>query len=186
MRSFPLVGFSFANYVSGDANVDTRRSLDWIPIKKSPIRYRSGQLHYQGYAKIKNRRKDQLHKFSTMLTQEYGAIFVGNVSSSKPIKTKMAKSTLDAGWSSLKTLLEYQSDCAGVMYEQVNESYTTQTCSCCGSIAVSSPKGRAGLGIREWTCSDFGSVNDRDLNAAGNILARGHERLVVGIPCLSQ
>jgi IS605 OrfB family transposase len=137
------------------------------------------------HAKIKNRRKDELHKFSTMLTQHYGAIFVGNVSSSKLIKTKMAKSTLDAGWSSLKTMLEYKSDHAGVVYEVIDEAFTTQTCSCCGSRAVSSPKGRAGLGIREWTCSDCGSVNDRDLNAAKNILARGHSRLAVGIPFLS-
>ena len=32
---------------------------------------------------MKYRRKDELHQLSTMLTQEYGAIFVGNVSSSK-------------------------------------------------------------------------------------------------------
>ena len=128
------------------------------------------------HAKIKNRRKDELHKFSTMLTQHYGAIFVGNVSSSKLIKTKMAKSTLDAGWSSLKTMLEYKSDHAGVMYEEVNESYTTQTCSSCGEKPPSRPKGIAGLGIREWVCSDCGTVHDRDVNAAKNILALGHER----------
>ena len=45
------------------------------------------------HAKIKNRSKDELHKFSTMLTQHYGAIFVGNASSSKLIKTKMAKNS---------------------------------------------------------------------------------------------
>ena len=140
------------------------------------------QLAKSLHAKIKNRRKDQLHKFSTMLTQGYGAIFVGNISSSKLIKTKMAKSTLDASWSSLKTMLEYKSDCAGVIYEEVNESYTTQTCSCCGARPASSPKGRIGLRIREWTCCDCGSLNDRDLNAARNILALGHGRLAGGIP----
>jgi IS605 OrfB family transposase len=136
------------------------------------------------HAKIKNRRKDTMHKFSTMLTQEYGVIFVGNVSSKGLIQTKMAKSTLDAGWSSLKTMLEYKSAYAGVVFEEVNEAYTTQTCSCCKSINSNSPKGRAGLRIREWICSDCGSVNDRDLNAARNILALGHERLAVGIPVL--
>ncbi len=137
------------------------------------------------HAKIKNRRKDELHKFSTMLTKEYGAIFVGNVSSSKLIKTKMAKFTLDAGWSSLKTILEYKSDCAGVVYEEVDEHLTTQTCSCCGNVPPSSPKGGTGLGIREWICSDCGSINDRDQNAAKNILARGHARLAGGIPTLT-
>ena len=109
---------------------------------------------------------------------------MGDVSSQKLVKTKMAKSTLDAGWSMLKTMLEYKSREAGVVFEVVNESYTTQTCSCCGSIPASSPKGRAGLRIREWTCSDCGSVHDRDTNAARNILAAGHRRLAVGIPTL--
>ena len=48
--------------------------------------------------KIANQRKDALHKFSTALVQENAAIFVGDVASSKLVKTKMAKSTLDAGW----------------------------------------------------------------------------------------
>ena len=104
--------------------------------------------------------------------------------SAKLVKTKMAKSTLDAGWSTLKTMLEYKSHQAGIVFEVVNESYTTQTCSCCGSIPASSPKGRAGLRIREWTCSDCGAEHDRDVNAAKNILAAGHRRLAEGIPVL--
>ena len=136
------------------------------------------------HAKIANVRKDAMHKFSTRLVKENAAIFVGNVSSKALIKTKMAKSVLDAGWSTLKTMLEYKSHQAGIVFEEVSESYTTQTCSCCGVIPASSPKGRAGLGIREWTCSDCGAVHDRDTNAAKNILARGHARLAAGIPAL--
>ncbi|WP_424566336.1 zinc ribbon domain-containing protein [Thiothrix litoralis] len=56
--------------------------------------------------------------------------------------------------------------------------------SCCGSISASSPKGRAGLGLREWTCAECGTLHDRDVNAARNILAAGHSRLVGGIPFL--
>ena len=136
------------------------------------------------HAKIANQRKDALHKFSTALVRENAAIFVGDVASSKLVKTKMAKSTLDAGWAMLKTMLEYKSHQAGIVFEVVNESYTTQTCSCCGAIPASSPKGRAGLGIREWVCSDCGAVHDRDVNAAKNILAAGHRRLAEGIPVL--
>ena len=133
------------------------------------------------HAKIANQRKDLLHQFSTKLVRENAAIFVGDVASAKLVKTKMAKSALDAGWSSLKTMLEYKSHQAGIVFEVVNESYTTQTCSCCGVIPASSPKGRAGLGIREWVCSDCGAAHDRDVNAARNILAAGHCRLAVGI-----
>lgn len=136
------------------------------------------------HAKIKNRRQDSLHKYSRKLVDNNAAIFVGNVSSLGLAKTKMAKSVLDAGWGSLKTMLEYKCAHAGIVYEEVNESYSTQTCSCCGCIPDSSPKGRTGLGIREWTCSDCGATHDRDINAAKNILAVGHGRLAVGIPLL--
>ncbi len=136
------------------------------------------------YAKIKNRRKDALHKFSTALVNSHAAIFVGDVSSSKLAKTKMAKSVLDAGWAMLKTQLEYKAIARSVVFEVVNERYSTQACSCCGAISNNSPKGRAGLRIREWTCCECGTAHDRDVNAAKNILAAGHCRLAVGIPVL--
>ena len=109
---------------------------------------------------------------------------VNFVNSKALAKTKMAKSVLDAGWLSFKTMLCYKCENAGVWFEEVNERYTTQACSCCGCISSNSPKGRAGLGIREWTCPECGVVHDRDVNAAKNILALGHERLAGGIPLL--
>jgi IS605 OrfB family transposase len=137
------------------------------------------------HAKIKNRRKDALHKFSTMLTKEYGAIFVGDVSSTDIIRKKhMAKGTYDAGWHMLKTMLEYKSAGAGIVFEEVNESYTTQTCLHCRQIGDNSPSGKAGLRISKWTCSCCGSVNDRNRNSANLICALGHERLAGGILAL--
>jgi IS605 OrfB family transposase len=127
------------------------------------------------HAKIKNRRADTLHKYSRKLVNENAAIFVGNVSSQKLVKTKMAKSVLDAGWSTLKTMLEYKCAHAGIVFEEVNESYTTVTCSCCKK--RTGPCGQEGLRIREWTCSDCGTTHDRDINAAKNILAVGLHRL---------
>lgn len=129
-------------------------------------------------AKAANQRKDALHKFSTKLVAENGAIFVGDVSSQKLVKTKMAKSTLDAGWGMLKTMLEYKCQQAGVVFGVVNESYTTQTCNVCGVIA--GPKGRAGLNKRSWVCA-CGAVHDRDVNAALNIRAAGLGRLAEGV-----
>lgn len=136
------------------------------------------------HAKITNRRKDALHKFSTALVRAHGAIFVGDVASAALVKTNLAKSTLDAGWAMLKTMLDYKSQWARVVFMEVNEACSTQTCSSCGVIPASSPKGRAGLGIREWTCAACGAVHDRDINSAKLILAAGHRRLAEGIPAL--
>lgn len=161
------------------------------------------------HAKISNQRKDALHKLSSKLVEENGAIFVGNVSSAKLVKTNMAKSVLDVSWSMFKTMLDYKSHQAGIVFEVVNESYSTQTCNVCGSIE--GPKGLGGLEIREWVCS-CGAEHDRDVNAAINIRNRGlskifsvageakadeavmnklavangvgYDPLVVGIPCL--
>jgi putative transposase len=134
------------------------------------------------HAAAKNRRRDALHKFSSALVDDYGAIAVGNVSSTALVKTRMAKSVLDAGWGMLRTMIEYKALARRSLFVEVNESYTTQTCSCCGS-RRSSPKGRTGLGIRQWTC-ECGVTHDRDVNAAKNIAALGHERLAGGIPGL--
>lgn len=130
------------------------------------------------HSKVANRRKDALHKFSRKLVNENAAIFVGNVSSKAMVKTKAAKGALDAGWGMFKTMLEYKCHQAGVVFDVVNEAYTTQACSECGSIA--GPKGYAGLNERNWVCSECGAQHDRDINAATNIRAIGRYRLEGG------
>ncbi len=75
------------------------------------------------------RRKDALHKFSRSLVNEYRTIVVGDVSSLKLTKTRMAKSVLDAGWGMLKTYLQYKGQQAGRCVLIVSERNTTRTCS---------------------------------------------------------
>jgi IS605 OrfB family transposase len=129
------------------------------------------------HAKIANRRKDFLHQASHRLTQDCELIVIGNVSSSKLTKTNLAKSVNDAGWSMFKHFLEYKAIARKVVFREVSERLTTQACSGCG--AISGPKGRKGLGIREWVCSECGAVHDRDVNAALNILRLGHQSLAL-------
>src|SRR5450830_984898 len=112
------------------------------------------------HAKIKNSRHDATHKFTAHMVDNYGAIFIGDVRSQKLVKTNMAKSFLDSGWGMLKTQLEYKAIARSVVFAEVNEKYTSQTCSCCGEISANSPKGRAGLGIREWSCTLCGTLHD--------------------------
>jgi putative transposase len=60
------------------------------------------------HAKIANRRKDFLHKESDRLTQEWELIVIGNVSSSKLVKTNLAQSVNDAGWATFRHFLSYK------------------------------------------------------------------------------
>ena len=121
------------------------------------------------HAKIKNKRKDWNHKISSLLVAEYDTIVVGNVSSSKLIKTKMAKSVSDAGWFDFKRMLAYKAITLGSEFKEVNESFSTVTCSACNE--RSGPKGLHGLKVREWICSCCGFSHLRDINAAKNILS---------------
>lgn len=136
------------------------------------------------HAKILNRRKDFLHKCSTGLVRSgYAAIFVGNVSAASLAKSGHGKSVLDAGWSALRSMLRYKCDDAGVWFEEIDEAFSTQTCSVCNS--RTGPQGREGLGMREWTCPLCGTTHDRDRNSARNILAAGRRRLAEGMPAIA-
>ena len=121
------------------------------------------------HRKAANQRKDALHKFSTGIVRKYQTIVVGDVSSLKLAKTKMAKSVLDSGWGMLKTFLDYKSQSAARSFSVVSERNSTRTCSSCG--ALTGPAGLDMLVVRQWVCGDCGDSHDRDVNAARNILA---------------
>ena len=137
------------------------------------------------HAKISNSRADFLHKLSTRIVREFDFIAAGNVNAAGLAKTKMAKSVLDASWSSFRSMLAYKSVREGAWYEETDERFTSQVCSSCGALPDSRPNGIADLGVRHWVCSDCGASHDRDVNAARNILARaGHRSPDVGILAL--
>ena len=90
---------------------------------------------------------------------------------------KVIDDTVRYGWALFKTLLSYKAIARKVVYREVSERLSTQTCSGCG--AIGGPKGREGLGIREWVCGECNAVHDRDVNAAMNILRLGHQSLAL-------
>lgn len=123
------------------------------------------------HAKIANVRRDQLHKASARIARENSLIVVGNVNAAQLKQTTMAKSISDAGWSMFRNMLRYKSSRHGASYVEADERLTSQLCSDCG--VIGGPKGIAQLGMRRWECSACGSVHDRDVNAARNILRVG-------------
>lgn len=137
------------------------------------------------HAKISNSRRDFLHKESLKIVRRFDYIAVGNINAAGLAKTSMAKSVLDSGWSTFRSMLAYKAVRHGAWFEEVSEAFSTQVCSSCGDKPDSRPRGIADLGIRHWCCSSCGASHDRDVNAALNILARhGHVSPAEGIPTL--
>ena len=143
------------------------------------LEQRIGQAQRRGHKRAAKRlhrkaqrcRADALHKFSREIVERYQNIFVGDVSSPKLVKTRMAKSVLDSGWGTLRRFLQYKGEYAGRRVEVVNERNTTRVCSGCG--AATGPAGPDSLVVRHWRCAHCGEVHDRDVNAARNILRVG-------------
>ena len=127
---------------------------------------------------------------SARLVRDFDYIVVGNVNAAALATTTMAKSVLDAGWSSFRNLFAYKALKHGAWFEEVDERFTTQICSGCGAMPDSRPKGIADLGsmftehAKEWQCSVCDCNHDRDVNATLNILRRGRATLAAGITVL--
>jgi len=141
--------------------------------------HRIGALQRRGHVRqakrlhrrVRRRRQDACHQFSRRMVNTYQRIVVGDVSSLKLAKTRMAKSVLDSGWGTLKRFLQYKGECAGRTVQVVNERNTSRSCSSCG--ALSGPSGLRQLAVRRWECAHCGEWHDRDVNAARNILRAG-------------
>jgi putative transposase len=75
----------------------------------------------------------------------------------------------DAGWSQLLRLMAEKAAQYGRTFARIGRfEPTSQVCSACG--VTDGPKP---LSVRQWTCAACGTVHDRDVNAAKNILAAG-------------
>ena len=126
------------------------------------------------HEKIVNKRKHLAHTVSAMLVNEYDVICLEDLNVAGMMKNHcLAKSIADAGWSMFKSFLEYKCNWYGKTLVIIDRFFpSSKTCSHCGH-----KEDKMGLDVREWTCSSCGTVHDRDINAARNILVRGFSDL---------
>jgi IS605 OrfB family transposase len=175
---------NYSNAVGIDLGLKTLATLSNGQKIEMPRFYRASEealsTAQRAHAKARNRRKDFLHKSANAVVKGYGTIVVGDVSPSRLAKTRMAKSVNDAGWAGFKQMLSYKAVRHGGRVVEASEAMSTQTCSTCGCLPPSRPRGIAGLAVRDWTCDDCGTVHDRDVNAAKNILRVGLDTLAEG------
>ena len=127
------------------------------------------------HKKINNQRNDYLHKLSKHIIDENQIICIEDLKVKNMIRdSKLARNISDVSWSRLVSMLTYKANWYGRIVVKVPSDYpSSQLCSSCGyknSITKD-------LGIRKWTCPKCGSIHDRDIHAARNIMSKGIELL---------
>ena len=120
---------------------------------------------------INNQRNDYLHKLSKHIIDENQIICVEDLKIKNMTKENdYNRSMMDASMSRLLTMLTYKAKWYGRTVIKVPSNFaSSQTCHVCGyknSITKN-------LNVRKWTCPECGSIHDRDVNAAKNILSKG-------------
>jgi len=125
------------------------------------------------HLKVANQRKDFHYKTAKKLLNKGKHIGHEDLNVKGIARTRMAKSTYDAGWGTFLQILSIKAERAGLMAIAVNPNGTTQDCSKCGQKVPKTIRDR-------WhSCPHCGCELDRDHNAAINIKQRG-----VGHPVL--
>ncbi|EST19853.1 transposase IS605 [Streptomycetaceae bacterium MP113-05] len=128
------------------------------------------------YARITDRRRDNLHKLTTRLVRENQTIVIEDLSVRNMVKNgSMARAISDAAWADFRNMLEYKAAWYGREVIAIDRWFpSSKLCSACGTLRDKMP-----LNVREWTCG-CGTTHDRDVNAAKNILAVGLTASVCG------
>lgn len=131
------------------------------------------------HEKIRNIRKDNLHKISSQIVKENQFIFSENLNVAGMVKNhNLSKSIQDASWYELTRQLEYKSLWNDRIYHKVDRYYaSSQICNVCNN----KNKDIKNLSIRNWTCPNCNTTHNRDINASRNIIKQGLKELEIVI-----
>ena len=125
----------------------------------------------KAHKKVADTRKDFHFKTAKGLLDSYDLVAHEKLNIKGLAKTRLAKSILDAGWGQFLSILSNKAENAGLITVAVNPRNTSQNCSNCGTKVPKKLKDRI------HSCPSCGYREDRDVNAAKNIL-----KLAVGHP----
>lgn len=127
------------------------------------------------HAKIKQTRKDYIHKITTDLVKKYDVIVLEDLKTTNMLKNRnVARSIAAQTWRMFRTILAAKCAMYGKAFIAVNPYKTWQLCSNCHH-----DSGKKTLDIRQWTYPECHTHHDRDINAAENILQLGLEQALI-------
>jgi len=134
--------------------------------KRSANRKKSALRLARLHRKIRNRRKDFLHKVSTLLAKTKRVVVVEDLNVQGMMRNRhLSRYIADAGWSEFLKLLDYKTKWYGSSLVKAPRFYpSSKRCSVCGAI-----KSNFKLSEREFACEKCGFTIDRDENAARNL-----------------
>jgi putative transposase len=129
----------------------------------------------RSHRKVRNARRDFLHRASTTLVRQADTIVIEDLAVAGMVKNRsLARAISDCGWGEFRRQLEYKAESAGRVLIVIDRWYpSSKTCSACGHLLA-----ELSLSTRAWSCPNCRARHDRDFNAAKNILAAG--RAVAG------
>jgi putative transposase len=119
------------------------------------------------HRKVRNARKDFLHKCSSELAKTKSVIIVEDLEIKSMLQGPyhLNRSIHDASWGEFRRMLEYKTSWYGSKLVIAPQYYpSSKQCSHCGFLANKMP-----LSIREWCCPCCNIHHDRDINAAKNL-----------------
>lgn len=127
------------------------------------------------HEKMYNIRTDYLNKISHKLIRENQLIVSENLSVKDMVRNHgFSKAILDCGWYELTLQLQYKAEWNHRQYIKIDRYVkSSQMCSVCGYINPNTKD----VNVREWGCPNCGTIHDRDVNAANNILFEGLKML---------
>lgn len=129
------------------------------------------------HERVANSRRDFWHKTTRWIVNTYGNIAIEDLSLAFMTHNgNLSLSAHDAALGAFRSMLEYKAESAGTQVMAVKPARTSQLCSGCGSIVVK------GLSVRVHHCPNCGLIEDRDVNAALNILALGRRAWALTCP----
>jgi putative transposase len=120
------------------------------------------------HRRIRNVRRDFLHKLSTTLARTKSVVVLEDLNVRGMIRNdRLARHIADAGWSSFRRMLEYKVRWYGSKLVVAPRFLpSSKTCSDCGHVLDA-----LALSVRTWTCPACGVEHDRDANAARGLVA---------------
>ena len=122
------------------------------------------------HEKVKNLRLHHLHQATTEIIKNHDEIYVEDLAVKNLMKNRcLSMSFNDVALGTFYRFLEYKAKWNERRFVKINRFFpSSKNCSSCGE-----KNDDLKLSERSWVCESCGTVHNRDLNAAKNILSEG-------------